>query len=277
MKNNIFITLTFIFSLSYLSGFAQATKTVESLETQYQNCLDKGQFMLGCSATFYAQMDSLLNLQYNKLRSTCDSEQKENLKDEQMEWLSKRDKQFKQIRLSIKKDAKKNDYAAKQDEAMILADTNAKYVKQRVIDLINSSPRKYAADKYKVNPTGYYSLDNKTETKNGETYGYFGDIELKEISKNKIVMRLFVCRGAPGYNSGTLTDTLVVINNKIVYTTEYDPSCKLIFTLYRLGIMVEQFADDPNFACGFGHAVDAYGFYKKKSSKIPTDKELMDE
>lgn len=272
-----FIISSVIFTFSCLTGFAQTQKTIDSLETQYQTCLDKGQYMLGCSKLFYSQMDSLLNVRYKKLRSMCDSVQKENLKDEQLEWLSSRDKQFIQNQRQVNKEAKKDGYTGGQDETMILTDTNANYVKQRVIKLINSSPNNYSADKYKVNPTGIYSLDNKTETKNGDTYGYFGDIEVKSISNNKIVVRLFICKGAPSYNSGTLTDTLSVTNNKAVYTTEDDPTCKLIFTFYRRGIFVEQFADNPNFACGFGHAVDAYGFYKKKSSKVPTDKELKDE
>jgi uncharacterized protein YecT (DUF1311 family) len=140
-------------------------KTIDSLQTQYQLCLDKGQNMLGCSKVFYYQMDSLLNLRYKQLRLTCDSIQKENLKDEQLEWLSKRDKQFLKNQKQTNKEAKKEGYDVGQDEKMVLTDTNAMYVKQRVIELLNSSSLNYSADKYKVNPTGFYSLDNKTTIK----------------------------------------------------------------------------------------------------------------
>jgi uncharacterized protein YecT (DUF1311 family) len=140
-----------VFILICLTTFSQTKKTIDSLETQYQTCLDKGQFMLGCSETFYFQMDSLLNLQYKKLRSKCDSIQKENLKDEQLQWLSKRDKQFKQNQQQEHKDAKEGGYDGGQDETMMLTDDNAKFVKERVLELINSVPQNYSADKYKSN------------------------------------------------------------------------------------------------------------------------------
>jgi len=276
IKHKLILPLI-ILTFSCLTGFAQTLKTIDSLETQHQTCLDKGEYMLGCSKTFYSQMDSLLNVQYKKLRSKCDSIQKEYLKDEQLEWLSNRDKQFSQTQKQVNKEAKKNGYDGGQDETMILTDKNAMFVKQRVIELIKATPNNYSANNYKINSTGYYSLNNKTEKKNGDTYGNFGDIEIKQINNNQIKIRLFACKGAPSYNSGTLTDTLIISNNKAIYTTEDDPSCKIVFTFYRQGIMVEQFAEDPNFACGFGHAVDAYGYYRKKSSKVPTDKELNDE
>ena len=152
------------------------------------------------------------------------------------------------------------------------------FVKQRLIELLNSSALNYSADKYKVNPTGLYSLDNKTTIKNDETYGYFGNIGVKAISKSKVVVRLFICKGAPSYNSGSFTDTLEIKNNKAIYrNAEFDSSCKIIFSFYRQGIKVEEFTDNYNSGCGFGHAVVADGFFKKKSSKIPTAKELTDE
>ncbi len=234
--------------------------------------------MLGCSKMFYYQVDSLLNLSYKKLRLTCDNIQKENLKDEQLEWLAKRDRQFIKNQKQTNKEAKKEGYDDGQDERVILTDTNAMFVKQRVIELLNSSASNYSADKYKVNPTGLYSLDNKTIKKNDDTYGYFGDIAVKAISKNKVVVRLYVCKGAPSYNSGTLADTLEIKNNKAMYrNTEFDSSCKIIFSFFRQGIKVEEFTNNYNSGCGFGHAVVANGFFKKKSTKIPTAKELTND
>ena len=234
--------------------------------------------MLGCSKKNYFQIDSLLNIRYKKLRLTCDSVQKENLKDEQFEWLTKRDQQFIKNQNQTNKEARKEGYDGGQVERMILTDTNTMFVKQRLIELLNSSALNYSADKYKVNPTGLYSLDNKTTIKNDETYGYFGNIGVKAISKSKVVVRLFICKGAPSYNSGSFTDTLEIKNNKAIYrNAEFDSSCKIIFSFYRQGIKVEEFTDNYNSGCGFGHAVVADGFFKKKSSKIPTAKELTDE
>lgn len=94
-------------------------------------------------------MDSLLNVQYKKLRSKCDSVQKVNLKNDQQKWLAVRDKQFKFNKQQVNKDAKDNGYNGGQDEVMILMDKNAKFVKDRVIELINQTPDSYSAKKYK--------------------------------------------------------------------------------------------------------------------------------
>ena len=94
-------------------------------------------------------MDSLLNLQYKKLRTKCDSIQKINLKDDQIKWLAVRDKQFKYNRQQVHKEAKESGYDGGQDEIMILTDKNTMFVKDRVIELISKSPNSYSADKYK--------------------------------------------------------------------------------------------------------------------------------
>ena len=148
---NLKFKFLIVFIFICLTTFSQTKKTIDTLETQYQACLDEGQFMLGCSETFYFQMDSLLNLEYKKLRSKCDSIQKENLKDEQLKWLSKRDKQFKKNQQQEHKDAKEGGYDGGQDETMMLTDDNAKFVKERVLELMNSSPENYSAGKYKSN------------------------------------------------------------------------------------------------------------------------------
>lgn len=272
----ILISITIcVFSLTIS---AQTNTTLQTLQNQYQACLDRGQNMLGCSKTFYLQMDSLLNIYYKKLRSSCDSSQKENLQDEQLEWLGKRDKYFNQNHQQTKKEAKKDGYDGGQDEQMIIIDKNAMFVKERVFELNTANSKNYSPENYKVNPNGFYTLDSKTEIKNGDTYGYFGDIKVKAIANNKVVVRLFVCKGAPSYNSGTIADTLFLKNNKAIYkNAEFDSSCRVIFSFFRQGITVDEFTDNYNFGCGFGHAVIADGFFRRKSNKTPTTKDLTDD
>lgn len=142
-----FLTITFGFFC--LTGYSQTLNTINNLEREYQKCLDKGQFMLGCANTFYSQIDSLLNLQYKKLRSNCDIVQKVNLKNDQLKWLAVRDKQFQFNKQQVQKEAKANGYKGGQDEIMVLTDKNAIFVKERVIELINKKPEDYSADKYK--------------------------------------------------------------------------------------------------------------------------------
>ena len=121
-----------------------------------------------------------------------------------------------------------------------------------------------------INPTGTYRLDAKTEIKDGETYGYSGNIKVKLLDSSKIVIYLFVCKGAPSYNSGSFLDTIPYSKNIAIYRTpEEDASCKIILYFTKKGIKVEQYQDNLNYGCSFGHGVFADGYYKKVSSKIP--------
>jgi len=115
-----------------------------------------------------------------------------------------------------------------------------------------------------INPAGYYSLDSKTTLQNGDTYGYFGSIKVKQIDSNRIFMEFYVCKGAPSYNSGSFEDTLLFKNGIAVHTTKDDASCVITFNFNSAGgITVEEKTKDFNAGCGFGHAVVANGFYKK--------------
>jgi hypothetical protein len=131
-----------------------------------------------------------------------------------------------------------------------------------------------------INPTGVYEYSGKTYTKKGDTYGYFGTIKVLQLDANKVLVNFYVCKGAPSYNSGSFIDTLTYTNNQAVYrgdTTMVELECKLNFKFTPKGIYAELFSDYPNTACGFGHAVDAQGFYKKRKREIPTKDEMFQE
>ena len=128
-----------------------------------------------------------------------------------------------------------------------------------------------------INPTGSYKLDSKTTVKDGDTYGHFGDIDVKLLENSRIAISFFACNGAPSYSMGTFIDTLTYQNNVAIYTTpEDDTTCRIKFTFTKKGITAEQHQADLNFGCGFGHAVFADGFYKKTSSKVPVIVDLED-
>ncbi len=122
-----------------------------------------------------------------------------------------------------------------------------------------------------IDPTGTYELDNKSEEKNGEVYGYSGYIQVKKITNDKIVMTFEVNKGAPSYNSGSFVDTLTYKNNIALYTVpdDIDSTCKITFHFDKKGVTVVEETADYNSGCGFGHAVVANGFYKRTSSKTP--------
>ena len=129
-----------------------------------------------------------------------------------------------------------------------------------------------------IDPTGTYELDSQTTEKDGDIYGYFGKIQVKTLSADKILMTFMINKGAPSYNSGSFVDTLDYKDNLVIYTApELDSSCKITFEFNDRGVTVKEETDDVNFGCGFGHAVVADGYYKKISSAVPELRDPMTE
>lgn len=139
------IKLKFIFIFTFclcifLEGSAQTEKTIDSLQNQYQNCLNKGERMLECTKKFYFQIDSMLNVVYFKQYSTLNKYQKAKFKTEQKDWLIKRDAYFKKTLKKFKiKNPDISPYGpalGAQDDSMFMYDDNAKFVMSRVLVLI---------------------------------------------------------------------------------------------------------------------------------------------
>jgi hypothetical protein len=131
----------------------------------------------------------------------------------------------------------------------------------------------FAYQKIYIDPTGTYKLESKTKKKGVDTYGYTGQIQVKKLTSERIVMTFEVNKGAPSYNSGSFVDTLTYNNNKAVYTVSgngrYLQTCKITFDFDKKGVLVKEETKDLNSGCGFGHAVVADGFYRKMSIKAP--------
>jgi uncharacterized protein YecT (DUF1311 family) len=103
------------------------------MEVNYQNCLDNGIDMLGCSNDYYKQMDNLLNEVYKKAKLKMSSSEIEKLKTEQLNWLKKRDLYFKKAYIEAKDEA---DGLGSDDLQMVFVDKKTEYVKDRVVFLI---------------------------------------------------------------------------------------------------------------------------------------------
>jgi len=112
------------------------------------------------------------------------------------------------------------------------------------------------------NPTGTYVYQGKATIKDGETYGYFGTIQVKKLTDRKIVMTFYICKGAPSYNSGSFVDTLDYKNNRAIHIYQ---DCITTFSFSNAGIYVKE---TSNGSC-WGAGVVAHGHFKKKSSKQP--------
>jgi uncharacterized protein YecT (DUF1311 family) len=118
---------------------AQTVPEINDLATKHQACLDEGKDMLGCTSRFYSQMDSLLNLSYKNLLKKNTQAGKDALKTEQRDWLKKRNAYFKKREQEVSKemDAPKNKWG--EMEYMMLYQTEADFVQDRVIALIKKS------------------------------------------------------------------------------------------------------------------------------------------
>ena len=127
-----------------------------------------------------------------------------------------------------------------------------------------------------IDPTGTYKLVSETEIRNGDTYGYFGEIRVKKLEYDKIVLSLYVCRGAPSYNVGLIDDTLKMENNHSVLKCdmpEIDQKGELHFYFKKDGIEVKEKHLKYDEFCTFGHSVHADGFYKVRSHISPIIKD----
>lgn len=131
-NNSSFLVLFFI--LTGVKSYSQSLKTIEKIEKSYQECLDTGNNMRGCSVNYYTKADSLLNVVYQKKREKLNDSEKNNLKKEQLNWLKKRDIYFKKEYIYLKKEDEVLEGTADFD--MIYYDRKSVFVMKRVKELI---------------------------------------------------------------------------------------------------------------------------------------------
>jgi hypothetical protein len=128
-----------------------------------------------------------------------------------------------------------------------------------------------------LDPTGTYSFDGKTKTKDGDTFGYFGEIKVNLIDTNKIAMSFYICKGAPSYNSGSFVDTLSYRENIAVFRDkDLKKACTVTFAFSKTKIKIQEAANYEYGTC-WGYGVAAFGSYKKTSSKVPIIKDPLTE
>lgn len=134
------------------------------------------------------------------------------------------------------------------------------------------------AQNKQITPDGLYILESKTILKDGETFGNSGELKVVTLDSEHLLVSLEVSIGAPSYNSGIMVDTLYYKNNIAIYKNqcESDASCVITLQFSKSGVTVTQEQNDLNFGCGFGHAVFADGFYKRRKNSKPTQKEILE-
>ncbi|MCX8486389.1 MAG: hypothetical protein ORN53_04285 [Crocinitomicaceae bacterium] len=104
------------------------------------------------------------------------------------------------------------------------------------------------------NPTGTYEYDNGD---NGN-----GIVKVKNISKDKFNVSIFVVGGPPSHNMGEFMEELKIKNGIANYKS---CDCQIKFIFNSKAVKVIQ----SGFDCGFGAGIAVNGYYKKTSSKVP--------
>jgi uncharacterized protein YecT (DUF1311 family) len=128
MKDLNYILLFFSCSLFVSAQTTIKTNDIVLIDKHYQTCLDDGQNMR-CALTYYNQMDSCLTVTYKQLLSKLDKASKTALKKEQSTWLKDKEKEFKAI--------DQGNTIEGRDGEMTIEDEKAKFIKERVLVLIN--------------------------------------------------------------------------------------------------------------------------------------------
>ncbi|GAA4165426.1 hypothetical protein GCM10022217_37640 [Chryseobacterium ginsenosidimutans] len=125
--------LVIILISTWSSCNSQTLKTIEQFENKHQDCLDTGINMKNCSAKYYNQSDSLLNIVYKKLKANLNSTEQTKLKNEQLYWLKKRDSYFKKAYLEAKNEGP---FPEPDDLEMVYLDKKSNFIMDRVKELI---------------------------------------------------------------------------------------------------------------------------------------------
>jgi uncharacterized protein YecT (DUF1311 family) len=104
---------------------------LDRMDTTSQHCFDEGLNFVDCSNTLYKQVDSILNVVYKLMKSKMDAATFIQLKEEQLNWLKKRDQFFKEVN----QDYKQRDKYFQEDEESnraVAISRKAEYVEKRI-------------------------------------------------------------------------------------------------------------------------------------------------
>ncbi len=163
--------LILLFLFTNLVTAQNFKKGIQFLTNKNQKCLDSGEFMYECSNKFHLEIDSLLNVVYNNIRSKLKKEDKNILKTEQLSWLKSRDLKFKKI------ESEKTGLGNGLDELMIKQQSKADFVLKRINFLITnylSDERKnFNTHFLKFIPKNYVILDSVRGNLNKDAYDDF--------------------------------------------------------------------------------------------------------
>lgn len=110
-------------------------KKLQEINVTYQNCLDEGQAMVGCSRVFLSQMGELMDQILVDFQENSTKEKKDSLLQNQKEWEVKIQDKFDLINHKLDSLAQSNG-AVPHDEMMIANNDKAMSIEERIVELI---------------------------------------------------------------------------------------------------------------------------------------------
>ena len=162
------ILLFFIFCIS--SAFSQLEKTIDSLQKIEKACLNTGRSMPYCSYVYMREMDSLLNLEYGKLKSTLAPLDQKNLKLDEINWIKEKNLYFKEIDKQYITKTKSGEWW--KDMLMLSFQKKSNFIEKRVRVLISKNYPITAINK---------SITNNKINKQQNFIHFFPDTSLAEL------------------------------------------------------------------------------------------------
>ena len=118
-----------------------------------------------------------------------------------------------------------------------------------------------------INPTGTYRL--KGEVKKNKIVGRSGELRVRLLDENTVALCLYLNKGAPGYESGFLLDTLHYEDNRFVFIPADDTSCAIYFVFTLKSVEIDRLSGNPQGGCWFSPGVLEPAVFDKTSSDIP--------
>lgn len=116
------------------------------------------------------------------------------------------------------------------------------------------------------NVTGTYTYGDQEDPDSGGGY-----LVIEQLEDHQLTFQLDLNRGAPNFNSGYASGTMVLEGNTAIWTTEeYNmdggTGCTISFLFTEDQVVVDQEQGSP-VECGFGNGVLASGTYAKQDDK----------
>ncbi|KAA5537423.1 DUF1311 domain-containing protein [Taibaiella lutea] len=129
----IVFAIVILFSALQAKSQSNYSSALSGFENEYQNCLDKGDNMLGCSQQYYQQLDGLLQSVLKDLKTSMKVSQRTTFRNEQTAWTQKKEAYFRQLPKSVKED---NEDLSGADLQMVILDKKSEFLIERINELI---------------------------------------------------------------------------------------------------------------------------------------------